>query len=241
MSGHSKWSKIKRQKGAEDAKRANIFTKLAKNIAVAAKDGPDPDMNFKLKMAIDQARSANMPKDNIQRAVDRGSGKSDEGQLEEAVYEAFGPAGVAIIIEAATDNKNRTVSDVKAILSKNNGSMGGPNSVSWMFDRKGTIRLAKEDNPNINFENLQLTAIEAGAEDILEEDEGITIYTKPTELTKVKDEIEKQDVKITNAEIEMIPKEQVKLGDKDKEKIEKLFEALEENEDVTNFHSNADF
>ena len=240
MSGHSKWSKIKRQKGAEDAKRANVFTKLAKNIVVAAKNGADPNTNFKLKMAIDQARTANMPKDNIQRAIDRGSGKSDEGQLEEAVYEAFGPAGVALLIETATDNKNRTISSVKAALTKHGGSMGGPNSVNWMFKRKGAIRLAKEDNPDIDFESLQLAAIEAGAEDILEEEEGITVFTKPTELTSIKDAINKENVKITNAEIEMAPKDYIKLEADNQIKVEKLFEALEENEDVINYHSNAE-
>ena len=239
MSGHSKWSTIKRKKGAEDAKRANIFTKVAKNLTIAAKEGPDPDMNFKLKVAIDQARAVNMPKDNIQRAIDRASGKSGEGQLEQIVYEAFGPAGTALLIEAATDNKNRTVSDIKTILTKNGGSMGGPNSVNWMFNRKGTIRLAKEDNSNINFEEFQLAAIEAGAADIEEEKEGITIYTQPTDLMKVKGEIEKQKVSISNAEIEMIAKDIVNLSDKDKPKLENLLESLDENEDVTNYYTNA--
>lgn len=237
MSGHSKWSKIKRKKGAEDAKRANIFTKIAKNVTIAAKEGADSEMNFKLKMAIDQAKSVNMPKDNIQRAIDKASSKTNEDQLEQTNYEVFGPSGIALIIETATDNKNRTVSNIKSILNKYGGSIGGPNSVVWMFERKGTIRLAKEDNPNIDLEELQLNAIEAGAEDIIEEDEGIIIYTKPTELYKIKDGISGNDLKISNTEIEMIAKDLINVPNKNK--LDSLINALEDNDDVTNIYTNA--
>jgi len=226
MSGHSKWSKIKRQKGAADQKRGNVFTKLGKNISLAAKNGKDPDMNPSLRSAIDTARAANMPKSNIEKAILRGAGEIPGQILEESTYEGYGPNGVAIIIQTITDNKNRTTSFIKSILSKHNGSLGGPNSVAYMFDTKGVIRIEKTD------EELQLKAIDAGADDVIEEENGLTIYSNPSDLENIK----KQLGKVDYAEIEMIPQNKV---DVDTEKLNKLIEELEENDDVNKVYTNA--
>lgn len=226
MSGHSKWSKIKRQKGAADQKRGNIFTKLGKNISLAAKNGKDPDMNSGLRAAIDAARAANMPKSNIDKAILRGAGEIPGQILEEATYEGYGPNGVALIIETITDNKNRTISFIKSVLTKHNGSLGGPNSVAYMFDKKGVIRIEKTD------EELQLKAIDAGAEDVIEEEGGLTIYSNPTDLENIKNQLGETDY----AEIEMIPQNKV---DVDEEKLDKLIEELETSDDISKIYTNA--
>ena len=242
MSGHSKWSKIKRQKGASDQKRGNLFTKVSKLVTIAARDGGgDPAMNFKLRLAIDQARAVSMPKDNIEKAIKRGTGELEGGLIEEIIYEGFGPGGVAIVIETLTDNKNRTVANIKHILTKYGGSLGSSNSVLWQFEQKGIIRIESGELRVENFDEFQLQVIDMGADDIQEEDGELIIYTKPTSLQKTKEALEKQETKIANAELEFIPKEKTAVDDNLKAKLEKIFNNLEEDDDVNNFYTNANF
>lgn len=233
MSGHSKWATTKRRKAIVDSKRSSIFTKLTKIIQIAARHGADPEMNFKLRMAIDKARSFSVPKDNIERAISKGSGAGDGNALEEITYEGYGPDGVAIIIESVTDNKNRTSSDLKHILSKHGGSLGASNSVMWQFNRCGIIYLK---NAEISDEQ-ELAIIEAGANDIEKTEDEIRIITQMEDLQKVQEQI-KNLVEIDNAELEYIPKNKVKI--QNTESLEKLFDALEENDDVNNYYSNAE-
>lgn len=232
MSGHSKWATTKHKKAATDAKRSSLFAKLARIITVAAKDGADPSMNFKLRMAIDKAKSFSLPKDNIERAIARGSGTSN-AMLEEIIYEGYGPEGIALIIEVVTDNKNRSISEIRHILSKYGGSLGASNSVMWQFNRKGVIYL-KENNIN---EKQELQIIDAGAEDIEKDADGIRMITSMENLQNLQDKI-KNSVKIDNAELEYIPKNKTKP--QNPEKLENLFEELDENDDVNNFYSNAE-
>ncbi|MFH1781906.1 MAG: YebC/PmpR family DNA-binding transcriptional regulator [Patescibacteria group bacterium] len=230
MSGHSKWAKIKRQKGTADAKRSDIFTKHAKNIAIAAKNGKDPEMNPSLKTAINSARTVNMPKANIEKAILRGAGEMPGQELIEATYEGYGSNGVALFIETITDNKNRTTSFIKSVLNKFGGSLGGPNSTAYMFNKKGVIRIESAD------EDFQLKAIDAGADDVVEEEGGLTIYTSPQDLDKVKTALGKVDF----ADIDMIPETKADLNDKAKETVSKMIDELEENEDINNVYTNAD-
>lgn len=239
MSGHSKWSTIKRAKAVTDQRRGNVFTKLSNNITIAAKQGGgDPDMNFKLRLAMDKAKTANMPNDNIERAVKRGTGELKDVILEQVVYEAFGPNGVAIIIVATTDNKNRTAGQIRSILTKHQGNLGNTGSVMWMFDQAGIIRILKE---NIKDKDaFELNIIDQGAEDIEEEEEGFTISSSVQNFKKIKDYIESQNIPFESAEIEMVPKDKTDIDDKTKEKIEKLFGELEDNDDVNEYYTNAD-
>lgn len=233
MSGHSKWATIKRAKEGKDAKRSNVFTKLSKNISVAARSGADPDTNFKLRIAIDKARAGNMPKDNIERAIKKGSGDTDGAQIESIMYEAYGPGGVAIIIEALTDNKNRTVSEIKHILSKHNGNLGASGSVMWMFEAKGELVLVQD---TLN-EDEELKLIEAGAEDILQEDE-IKIICAIDDLEVVKNKILERKFEIKSSDMTYIAKD--KVVPTEPEKILNLFDALDDNDDVNNMYANAD-
>lgn len=236
MSGHSKWSKIHRQKGVADNKRGALFTKLGNNIAVAAKaGGGDPTTNFKLQLAIEQAKSGNMPKDNIDRAIKRGTGELAGGKIEEITYEGFGPDNIAFMIDCLTDNRNRTSAAMKHVLSKFGGNLGGPNSVSWMFEQKGIVRTGEIDD------ELELELIDAGANDIIQEEDGSTIFTNPADLKKVKNLLTQKNLAVDYAEIEQVPKDKKIIGDKTKEKLEKVFAELDDNEDVNNFYTNADF
>ncbi len=239
MSGHSKWSTIKRKKGIADAKKSNVFAKISKIVSIAARDGGgDPEANYKLRLAIDKARAVNMPIDNIDRAIKKGTGELDGGtQIEDVVYEAYGPGGIAVIIEAITDNKNRTVSEIKKILSDHEGKLGGSGSVSWMFDRKGVIRISKVSNDKK--EEIELLAIDNEASDIKEEDTSIVIYIVPEKLSKLKEILEKEGIKIDSSEVELITKNPVKIDDKNiLEKVEKLMEELGEHDDVNEIYSN---
>jgi len=235
MSGHSKWSKIHRQKGAADNKRGALFTKLGNAITIAAKTGGgDPDSNFKLRLAIDQAKTGSMPKDNIERAIKRGTGELAGGIIEAITYEGFGPEGTAFMIEALTDNRNRTSSAMKHILTKYGGSLGGPNSVAWIFSQKGIIRIK-----DINDE-LELKLIDAGAADIVKEEDGVTVYTAPNDLKKIKEFLEQKNIGVEYAEVEQIAKEKKVVPEDKKDKIQKLFDELDNNEDVNNYYSNAE-
>lgn len=238
MSGHSKWHNIQQKKGATDAKRASLFTKLAKTITVSAKEGGgDPAVNFKLRLAIDKARSANMPKDNIERAIKRGAGELGGGKIEEVIYEGYGPAGVAVVILVLTDNRNRASSSIKHIFSKYGGSLGGPNSVLWMFGRRGVIRISGEDLP-VSWNELELKAIDLGAEDMNEEDGDMIIYTAPENLQNLKEGLEKDKIKVGYAEIEWVAKEKIEIMEEDKERIENFLEELDDDPDVDDYYTN---
>ena len=235
MSGHSKWNTIKRAKGVADAKRGNIFTKLGRNISIAVKTGggTDPLFNFKLRMAIDRARDAGMPKDNIDRALKRGSGEGKEA-IEEATYEGYGPAGSALIVEAVTDNTNRTLQSIRNIFTKHNGRLGEQGSVAWMFESKGQILLVSQPGTG----DLSLELIDQGVEDVKESEDGLEIYTLPLDLEKIKKFLEDKKLKIASSELIMRPQQSITLSDQDRMKVEALINALEEDDDVVNVHTN---
>lgn len=235
MSGHSKWSTIKRQKGAKDAQRGAIFTKLGNNIAVAARVGADPDMNFSLRLAIDKAKAANMPMANIQRSIDRGSGKLGGEQIQELMYEGYGPGGVAILVECATDNINRTYPEVKLAFSKHGGRVAEKGAVAFQFDRKGMIRVRGGGD------ELMLQALDAGAEDMQEEGDESVIYTDPKELAKVRDSLRDAGTEVLEAELTYVPNNTVRVADKETAgKIMRLMDALDDIDDVTATHTNFD-
>ncbi len=239
MSGHSKWHNIQGRKGKQDAARSNVFTKLAKGITIAVQKGSDPQTNFSLRLAIEKAKEVSMPKDNIDRAIKRGSGELDDGQrMEELLYEGFGPGGVAIMVKAVTDNKNRTAPDMKHIFSKYGGNMGGSGSVQWMFGEWGTITIGKSYLENGRLE-LELALIEAGAEDIQDDDEGILIKTKVENLQKVLNKIKELDVEPLRSGIEWIAKDVVAIDEETGGKLEGLFGELEEHDDVEDYFTNA--
>lgn len=234
MSGHSKWSTIKREKGAKDAARGAVFTKLGNAIAIAARSGTDPETNFALRLAIDKAKAANMPGANIQRAIDRIKDKS-AAQLQEVLYEGYGPGGVAILAECATDNINRTYPEVRLAFSKHGGNIAEKGAVVFQFDRRGMIRVQGTGD------ELMLQAIDAGAEDMQEEDGESVIYTAPTDLAKVRDALKAQGVEITEAELTYVPNTTVEITDAATAgKIMRLMEALEDCDDVSNTYVNFD-
>lgn len=234
MSGHSKWAQIHRQKSVADNKKGAIFTKLANAITIAARSGGEVEANFKLRLAVDQARATNMPKDNIERAIKRGTGELAGNKIEVVTYEGFGPGGTAFIIECLTDNRNRTSSAIKHLLSQYGGSLGGPSSVSWLFAPKGVIR-----SKNIS-EGLELELIDAGAQDIQKEEDGFAIYTAPADLKIIKEFLENKGLKVEYAEIEQVAKDKKPVVGGEKEKIQKLFDELDESEDVNNYYTNAE-
>ncbi len=233
MSGHSKWSTIKREKGAKDAKRGAVFTKIGNQIAIAARGGIDPGINSVLAMAIEKAKQANMPLANIQRAIDRVADKN-AAVLEEATYEAYGPGGVGIIIETATDNKNRTYPEVRSALTKNGGTMAEPGSVAFQFARKGVIRVAAQG------EDALLTILDAGAEDAIEEDGEMTVYTDAKELAKVRTALVTGGLDVKEAELQYVPNSEVEVADPEvARKVLKVMDALDDLDDVVNVHTNA--
>jgi YebC/PmpR family DNA-binding regulatory protein len=237
MSGHNKWSTIKHKKGAADAKRGKIFTKIIKEISVAAKlGGSDPGANPRLRTAIDKAKNENMPKDNIERAIKKGAGEMEGVNYEEIIYEGYGPGGVAVLVEVMTDNRNRTVSEVRSIFTKCNGNMGEAGCVSWMFDKKGLIIFPK----NIDFDKLFEAAIEAGAEDVADQDEQIEVTTDPSSFMEVRDALETSGFKFDSAEVTMIPQTMVQLEGKQAESMLKMMDRLEDNDDVQNVYANFD-
>jgi YebC/PmpR family DNA-binding regulatory protein len=239
MSGHSKWATTKRAKGATDAKRAILFTKLAKIITGSARDkGKDPATNFSLRLAMDKAKAANMPRENIERAIKRGTGELEGAAIEEMVYEGFGPAGVAVIVKCLTDNKNRASSELKHLFSKYGGSLAGPGTVVWQFEYKGVIRLDNEQLAGKNWDELEMQLIDLGAQDIKKEEDGITIYCSVSDLQKVKKGLEDLSFAIESAELEYVAKEKVKIDDETGRKISEFFEALDENEDVADYYTN---
>lgn len=237
MAGHSKWANIKHRKGAQDAKRGKIFTKLIKEITVAAKlGGGDLDANPRLRTAVDKAKAGNMPKDTIERAIKKGCGDLDGVNYEEGSFEGYGPGGAAVIVEFMTDNRTRTVADVRFIFNKHNGSLGVSGSVAFLFDRKGLIVFDKEQD----FDTLFEVALEAGAEDVKDEGDGYEIITDPTAFIEVRDALAAQGLEWQSAEVTMIPQTTVQLEGKQAEQMLKLMDKLEDNDDVQNVYANFD-
>ena len=242
MSGHSKWATIKRKKGATDAARGRLFTRLIKEITIAAKNGGgNPDGNPRLRLAIQTAKAANMPADNIKRAIQKGTGELPGVSYEEVTYEGYGPSGVAVLVEVVTDNNNRTVSEMRHVFSRNNGNMGQSGSVAWMFSRKGNIVIPRSDQPvPLTEDDVMAIVLEAGADDLQSDDDTFTVATSPTEFDAVKKAIEDKGIKIEHAALQMIPQNTVKVTGKEAEQTLKLMEALEEHDDVQNVYSNFD-
>ncbi len=238
MSGHSKWATIKRQKGANDAKRGQLFTKLAREIALAAREGADPNFNFKLRLVIDKARAANMPKENIERAIKRGAGIGDDGTaLEEMTYEGYGPHGVALLMQAVTDNRNRTVSEIRRTLTRGGGSLGEAGSVGWLFDAKGYITIPAN---GINQDKVFELALDAGAEDVQFGEELVEIYTQPADLQIVRQAFQDARYPIETAEVTMVPKTVISLAPAETLQVMNLIETLEDMDDVSKVYSNLD-
>lgn len=237
MSGHSKWSSIKHKKGAADKKRGAMFTKLARGIQIAARDGADPKGNAALALAVQKAKDASMPKDNIERAIAKGAGlDKDAAQIEEVVYEGYGPAGVALLIHCFTDNRNRTGADVRSILSKNGGSLGEPGSVAYNFEKKGSIIVAADAAS----EDDLMVAIDAGAEDIALDDDIFEVVCEPTDFVAVREAIEGAGIAVESADVQQRPKNRVPVEDADAAKVFRVIDLLEENDDVNEVAANFD-
>jgi YebC/PmpR family DNA-binding regulatory protein len=239
MSGHSKWSTIKRQKGANDAKRGALFTKVAREISVAARQGGgDPDANYRLRLAIEKARSVNMPADNIKRTIDKATGGGDGEQFEEIVYEGYGPGGVAVLVEAATDNRNRTAAEVRSIFTKTGGQLAGSGAVAWQFEPRGLITVPRD---GVDPDEVALTAIDAGAEDVdTDGDDAVEIYTDPGTLESVRKALEGAGVSVESAESAMIAKNTVELDSAKARQALRLVELLEDLDDVQRVTANFD-
>ncbi len=239
MSGHSKWHNILGNKNAQDAKRGKVFQKLSREIYMAAKSGgPDPSGNPTLRMVMDKARAANMPKTNIERAIKKAEGNSDE-HYDEITYEGYAPGGVAVLVEALTDNKNRTASDVRVAFTRNGGSLGATGSVAYMFDRKGYIVIDRSTT-DADEDQVLLDVMDAGGDDLETSDDAFEIYTDPKQFTAVRDALEKAGYKLANAELTMIPQNTTPVPDDKKEQFAHLIDALEDNDDVSNVYTAAD-
>jgi YebC/PmpR family DNA-binding regulatory protein len=238
MSGHSKWSTIKRQKGVNDSKRSAMFTKVAREIAVAARaGGGDPDANYRLRLAIDKARSINMPADNIKRSIEKATGGGEAEQFEEIVYEGYGPGGVAVLVEAATDNRNRTAAEVRSIFTKTGGQLAGSGAVAWQFEVRGLITVERE---GADPDEVALAAIDAGAADVDSETDPIEIYTEPSDLYAVRKALEDAGIKVEDAESAMIAKQTVSLDADHVRKALRLVDLLEDLDDVQRVTTNVD-
>ena len=241
MAGHSKWSNIKHRKGKEDARRGQLFTKLARQITIAAREGGgDPQSNFRLRLAIDRARGSNMPNDNIERAIKRGTGELEGDRLEEVIYEGYGPAGMAVMLEALTDNRNRTASDLRHLFSKHGGNLGESGCVAWMFEKKGRLVIDKKA-ASVDEEALMLEAIEGGAEDIEVEDNYIEIITAPGDFQAVKESLEASGYVFDDAEVTMIPTTTVEVPAAKAAQAIRLLVALEDLDDIQQVYANGDF
>lgn len=238
MAGHSKWANIKHRKAAQDAKKGKVFTKVAKEITVAAKlGGGDPEMNPRLRMALDKAKSVNLPKDNVDRAIKKGTGEDNDAVFEDVTYEGYGHGGVAILVQALTDNKNRTVSAVRSTITKKGGNMGEAGCVAWIFDKKGVITIPVK---NIDEETIMSVAIDAGAEDVEIGDEYYEIITDPADYEEIKKSIEGEGIEYEYAEVTMRPKNTVEVKGEEAKKVINLVEALEDLDDVQDVYANFD-
>jgi YebC/PmpR family DNA-binding regulatory protein len=238
MSGHSKWHSIKHQKGVADARRGQLFTKLTREIIIAAREGGgNTDMNFRLRLAVQKARDANMPMDNLDRAIKKGTGDIEGGSLSEITLEGYGPNGIAILVSALSDNRNRTIQEVRGAFVRHGGSLGESGCVAWLFDSKGIITITAED---VDADELALAAIDAGAEDVKVENNYVEVYTNPEDLEKVRKALEEQELPIDSSDLQMVPKTVVPLEEKAALQALKLLDRLEELDDVQNVYSNAD-
>jgi YebC/PmpR family DNA-binding regulatory protein len=239
MSGHSKWSTIKRQKGVTDAKRGALFTLVAREISVAARQGGgDPDANYRLRLAVEKARSVNMPSDNIKRTIDKATGGGEADQFEEIVYEGYGPGGVAVLVEAATDNRNRTAAEVRSIFTKTGGQLAGSGAVAWQFEPRGLIAVTR--GAKVDPDEVGLAAIDAGAEDVETDDDTIEIYTSPGDLESVRKALEGAGVPVDSAENTMVAKQTVELDSNKARQALRLVELLEDLDDVQRVTANFD-
>lgn len=238
MSGHSKWANIQHRKGRQDAKRGKVFTKAAKEIIIAAKNGGDPSGNPRLRAAIAAAKAVNLPKDKIEAAIRKGTGEDAGGDIAEAFYEGYGPGGIAIMVEVATDNKNRTVAEVRHLFTKHGGAMGENGSVGWMFERKGVIAVPKA---NYAEDAIMEAALEAGADDVIDDEDVWTIQTAMADFATVRDALETAGIVMDSAELAMIPANLVAVNAETGVKLLKLMDALDDNDDVQNVYVNADF
>ncbi|MBI4789833.1 MAG: YebC/PmpR family DNA-binding transcriptional regulator [Chloroflexi bacterium] len=237
MSGHSKWAQIKRKKGVADVKKGAMFTRLGREIAIAARaGGGDPDANFALRLAVDKARANNMPKDNIERAIKRGTGELAEGgQLEDVLYEGYGPGGTALLVQVLTDNRNRAASDIRHIFTRTGGNMASSNAVAWMFEKNGVVTL---DAHGKDPDELALELIDAGADDVRVDGKVVDAYTTPEKLRPLREQLEKRKIPITSAEIAWISKTPAEVSDDQAVQTMKLMEALEEHDDVQKVYTN---
>lgn len=240
MAGHSKWNNIKQRKGAQDAKRGKIFQKLSREIYMAAKSGGgDPDMNPALRLAVDRARSQNMPNDNIKRAIDKATSAADDTHYDEITYEGYGPNGVGILTHTLTDNRNRTMTNVRVCYNKNGGNIGEAGSVGFMFDRKGYIAIERKDL-DVTEDDMFMAVVEAGAEELETSDEVFEIYTEASDFASVRDALEAEGYKLAQAELTMVPKVTVQLNEADWATLEKIVDALEDDDDVSEVFHNAE-
>ncbi|HNW37131.1 MAG TPA: YebC/PmpR family DNA-binding transcriptional regulator [Candidatus Ozemobacteraceae bacterium] len=241
MSGHNKWAKVKHVKGKLDAIRGRLFTKIIKEITIAARNGGgDPDSNPKLRAAIQIAKDANMPRDNVDRAVKKGTGELEGVSYEEITYEGYAPGGVAVLVRTLTDNKNRTVAEVQKIFSKGGGNMGTPGCVSFMFENKGFFFLSQEDNPKATEDSLMEIVLDTGCEDLKTLDDGFEIYCNPSAFLDIRPKLEEKGLKISEAQVSMIPKTTVKVAGNDAPKLLRLIDQFEEHDDVQNVYHNGD-
>ncbi|STY43363.1 YebC/PmpR family DNA-binding transcriptional regulator [Listeria grayi] len=238
MSGHSKWNNIQGRKNAQDAKRAKTFQKIAKELYVAAKGGADPDMNPSLRLVMDKAKAANMPNDNIKRAIDKATGANATENYEEVTYEGYGPAGVAVLVHALTDNKNRTSTNVRVGFNKNGGSLGETGTVNYLFDRKGYLVIERTDT-EVEEDNFMLEAIEAGAEDVFVYPEVFEVLTDPSDFTAVKDSLQDAGYVFAEANLIMKPQTTIEVPEDKKEQLEQMIDVLEEDDDVQEVYTNA--
>ncbi|MGQ9502111.1 MAG: YebC/PmpR family DNA-binding transcriptional regulator [Anaerolineae bacterium] len=237
MSGHSKWSTIKRKKSAEDAKRGKMFTRLARDITLAARNGGDPSANPALRLAIEKAKAANMPKENIERAIKRGTGELEGGAPEEVMYEGYAPHGVALLIKCFTDNRNRTLAEIRRVLNRGGGNLAEAGAVTWMFESKGLITIERGGRDP---DDLFMMAVDAGAEDVDVSGEIVEIYTEPADLRVVAEALQKRGIKIDEVDLSMVPKTLVSLDEKETLQVLHLIEQLEDLEDVQQIYSNLD-
>ncbi|MDK2878807.1 MAG: hypothetical protein PWR06_1523 [Thermoanaerobacteraceae bacterium] len=237
MSGHSKWANIKHKKAKVDAQKGKIYTKFSKMIIVATREGgPDPNANSRLKDIIEKAKEANMPNENIMRAIKRGSGELGGADYEEIIYEGYGPGGAAILLDVMTDNRNRTAGELRHIFDKHGGNLGEAGCVAWMFDKKGLIIIEKDGNTDVD--NIMMVAIDSGADDVEEQEDSIEITTSPEQYETVKKALEENNIKISSAEVTFLPKTTLSLSAKESESINRLLEALEDHDDVQNVYTN---
>lgn len=238
MAGHSKWNNIKNRKGAQDAKRGKIFQKISREIYMAARQGDDPSMNPALRLALEKAKSANVPNDVVNRAIDKATGAGADENYEEVVYEGYGPNGVAVLVYCLTDNRNRTAPNIRVAFTRNGGNLGSSGSVSYMFDRKGLIMIERTEE--IDEDMLMLTVLEAGAEDIESSDEGFEIITDASDFLQVKNALEEEGIELASADVEMVPSMHTTIDEENAETFEKLIDTLEDDDDVQSVYHNAE-